>query len=248
LYARIAIDSKTHLHVFNTHLQTTYEQNAPLHELSVLVRFTQLAQLKEFIDQQLKHIPSTERILLLGDFNVNGRLSPDEHQIGMSSAQYNAMLKILTGEGLKLVDIDPKLQEADLITGVLGSEDGDVFCASKTRLIVKDIMQLKYGDHPVTFADVHPQTGEPLETILTHKSTHKTCQSVDYILSIAPEDAADTEATLPILLEECRVEQMLVKGTSFTQLSGNSLFDSWNISPTFYLLDHYGLSVTLKPL
>ena len=71
IYAKVEIDKNRTLHVFNTHLQTSYERDPSMKDSSVLVRLNQLQALKDFIDECTRDKKPEEPILLMGDFHVN---------------------------------------------------------------------------------------------------------------------------------------------------------------------------------
>lgn len=99
LYCKIQLKPKVFLHVFTTHLQADYEKN--LHQKSngntpnQLMRFDQLKMLMRFI--RSKTLNDTHQIIVLGDFNINSRLSPTD---GSDSAEYLKALEIMQMQGL----------------------------------------------------------------------------------------------------------------------------------------------------
>ncbi|TPX57535.1 hypothetical protein PhCBS80983_g03769 [Powellomyces hirtus] len=108
IYAKIALTPTSHLHLFTTHLQASYGGGPhPFTAPSVQIRAAQLEIAKTFIDETLAtHLPSsshaTDRVLFVGDFNVNGRpVTANEVQHG---DEYKRMMDIL-GKGCTVRDL-----------------------------------------------------------------------------------------------------------------------------------------------
>ncbi|KAJ3150048.1 hypothetical protein HDU86_006772 [Geranomyces michiganensis] len=80
IYAQIAMSPTTHLHLFTTHLQASYGGGPhALTEPSVVVRTGQVAGAAGFVSRLLKNgagISHGDRVLFVGDFNINGRPGP----------------------------------------------------------------------------------------------------------------------------------------------------------------------------
>lgn len=90
LYAKILYtdpksNSEIPIHVFNTHLQAGYDAGRETHEAN---RLLQMAEMRNFIE--LKTKLDYDPILVLGDFNVNGRAGRTD---GRPSAAYFDMLQ-----------------------------------------------------------------------------------------------------------------------------------------------------------
>ncbi len=81
MYAQIDKLGRTY-HIFGTHLQAFADPQ------NIVTRQSQLTQLKAFVDS--KNIPSTEAVILGGDFNVE--------KIANASNEYDIMLNILNAE------------------------------------------------------------------------------------------------------------------------------------------------------
>lgn len=99
LYAKIQLKPKVFIHLFTTHLQADYEKN--LHSKSEgnkanqLMRMDQLKMLMRFV--RSKTLNDTHQIVLLGDFNINSRMSPTD---GHDSAEYLRAIEIMEMGGL----------------------------------------------------------------------------------------------------------------------------------------------------
>jgi len=101
LYAKVKVGS-SYVHVFNTHLQASYgyEFDWSGNNPYTTIRQKQLKKLATFIDR----VTSKDNfpIMVMGDFNVNARISPDD---GADSHEYLDMLKLLQSSSYQIVDI-----------------------------------------------------------------------------------------------------------------------------------------------
>lgn len=217
LYAKIAVSPTLCIHVFNTHLQSSFEKVSSMNDPSVLVRLQQVCMLKTFIDDCIRQKPAHEPIFLMGDMAVDGRNSGEngtEH-----SEQFVVMNKILKGE----IDISEE------INGALGTSSSPPMEHKRRypplKLSCKDVVFEGLHEHPVTIGDIDSRSKSPKETALTHPEQLKTCQCVDYILML---NFNNTESP-NVEVKDPSVEKFYVQGQPFTQLS-----------------DHYGIKLTLK--
>ncbi|CAG8528962.1 6260_t:CDS:2 [Ambispora leptoticha] len=224
LYAKIAITKNDCVHLFTTHTQASYSSAPPPNEQSVVIRHQQLAHLRKFIDKCLDAASRKpeELVLLVGDLNVNGRPQLDPLNpaiIQEDSAEYKCMIRILRGEGIEANLANPTLVDLEELRFV-----------APTVINIRDIVQERYGQHPVTFGDVYVDYKGytyPRETVLTSSSDWKTTASLDYVLII---DEKNDEFTLhkrnvEVEVQKTKVEEFFVEKSSnhpFTQLSGRS--------------------------
>jgi len=92
IHALIQIQPGHLIHVFNTHLQASYNDPKSLTKFqkSKWVRTSQLQELVTFMHEHTKN--DTHPIMLLGDFNVNGRKTAQD---ASDSEEYLNMMQIL---------------------------------------------------------------------------------------------------------------------------------------------------------
>lgn len=105
--------------------------------VSAQVRTAQLLRLKQFIDAQVQKEQSIDkrpRVFLAGSFNVNARAVDDGERGCAEGEEYLQMKQILEGSA--------RLE---------GS--------SPVQLALTDLLQVQYGDHPVTFLASNKKMG-----------------------------------------------------------------------------------------
>lgn len=219
LYAKIALTPQYCIHVFTTHLQSTYEKDVGIMDPSVVVRLNQIAMLKEFIDDCTRSKPAHEPIFLMGDMNTNGREASGS---GKHSEEYNIMNKILQGEiapsNIPSMGPTNSLSTTSNITASLSN------LMSKTiRYQMHDLAYEAYGQHPVTYADVTDHSSKtPRETVLTAADDLGGCCSFDYIIWMnqAEHNAMNKDNFCTIKQNATKVDKFLIEGQPFTQISG----------------------------
>lgn len=203
IYAKIAVQPKVHIHVFTTHLQSSSsEQATSLSDPSVAVRLTQIAVLKEFIDECTRGKPSDEPILLLGVLNTNA-IKPGS-PASESSDEYKVMKNLLSGE-----TIHPALYPNQATVSSSGKHN---------RYKVSDLLKNSLKYHPVTYGDVVEGTKRPKETTLTAADDWGKCNCLDYIFWM---NGINDGVGSNIIVKEnaTRVEKFLVDGVPFSQIS-----------------------------
>ncbi|KAI9208875.1 kinase-like domain-containing protein [Polychytrium aggregatum] len=204
LYAKIAVTTSIHVHIFTTHLQSDSASLAPSDPRRE-ERLYQLLMLKEFIDDCIRNKPQIEPVYLMGTLNVNGRQSRTN---GCSSEEYKLMMKIMKGDpsvDLPIAVPKPSIQPIRLNCCDIKYEAND-------------------REHPVTLGDViDTTTMVPRETTLTAGEHLRSCTSVDYILWMNTPSGNNPEAKngpkVYVDLAATKVEKMLVDGHEFSQLS-----------------------------
>jgi len=100
LYAKVQVGS-SYVHVFNTHLQASYGYEFDFTSNPYTpIRQKQLKKLAAFVERVASddHYP----IMLMGDFNVNARVAPDD---GTDSKEYTDMLDFLRSPSYQVCDI-----------------------------------------------------------------------------------------------------------------------------------------------
>ncbi|ORX52109.1 hypothetical protein BCR36DRAFT_33806 [Piromyces finnis] len=97
LYAKIEVLPQRYLHLFSAHLQASYSNYPHVNiSKSVRIRFTQLTEIRNFIQCKTAKVKKSEPIFLLGDLNVNSRLY--EKNTTVSSKEYKIMMDIFRGK------------------------------------------------------------------------------------------------------------------------------------------------------
>ncbi|KAJ1960429.1 hypothetical protein H4R35_007544, partial [Dimargaris xerosporica] len=103
LYAKIALNPSSHLHVFTTHTQASYGRVTPLNDATVAIRFDQFRLLHQFMAEKTHDRLPGEPVLLQGDLNVDARFhdstqDEEDPREARSSEEYLKMLDILRGQ------------------------------------------------------------------------------------------------------------------------------------------------------
>jgi len=94
LYAKIKLGS-SYVHVFNTHMQASYGYEFKENDPYSLIRRKQIQQISSFIAKIA--LDDDHPILVMGDFNVNAILHPEN---GGESKEYLEMMHSLANNGL----------------------------------------------------------------------------------------------------------------------------------------------------
>eukprot|EP01119_Soliformovum_irregulare_P009773 TRINITY_DN2350_c0_g1_i1.p1 TRINITY_DN2350_c0_g1~~TRINITY_DN2350_c0_g1_i1.p1 ORF type:complete len:278 (+),score=79.02 TRINITY_DN2350_c0_g1_i1:523-1356(+) len=254
LYAKIQLSQKMFIHVFNTHLQASYNDPSSLKlgDKYIKIRTNQLTTMREFVYQKTKD--DQHPIILLGDFNVDARHETDHTQ---ESDEYHIMLKTLAGDCFHVTDV---------LKDHLGHHPATVgdFYESDGKRVAKETVLTSYHDQGVPkrldyifwvtrISDAERAMGpEPTEndTLIAKDPDANTVVSLGEQTEFVPakrlsldEEPDDTprdtalkqevkemlEDVLEIQDKSCNVAEMLSKGTIFRQLS-----------------DHYGVQCNLK--
>eukprot|EP01104_Vermistella_antarctica_P004405 TRINITY_DN14859_c0_g1_i1.p1 TRINITY_DN14859_c0_g1~~TRINITY_DN14859_c0_g1_i1.p1 ORF type:complete len:531 (+),score=96.22 TRINITY_DN14859_c0_g1_i1:142-1734(+) len=155
-----AVPPKRHLlHLICTHLQSGNNASA------IQAREREVVQLRGFVTQ-IREKDDKHPILVVGDLNVNSRVSPDDSS---DSKEYKMMMDILSGDYVPLPTPTKKLCYVDNVTDILAA--------------------CHHGHHPVTLGDIFLENGRPIagETVLTGLHDRKTRQSLDYMILLRPK-------------------------------------------------------------
>ncbi|KAJ3148262.1 Sphingomyelin phosphodiesterase 2, neutral membrane (Neutral sphingomyelinase) [Geranomyces variabilis] len=206
VYAKIATSPASHLHLFTTHLQASYGGGPhALTEPSVKTRSGQIAGASGFISRLLTNgagVKPCDRVLFVGDFNVNGRPDPNSPATAESPAGAAAVART-SGSSLPQAALTAHSEEYNLMIAALKTHGW----------AVRDLLYEASGhEHPVT-------TGTLFEgTVAASES------SIDYIFELVPlsDGGAGSGATtthggvfLDVKTEEFRVED----GLPYTHIS-----------------------------
>ena len=171
LYTKIRIKKNCNLHLFVTHTQASYyDSSESFFKASIETRKDQIKQINEFIirvinnsgfyndlkffpfkDNELIKCNYNNKIILLGDFNVDANCYKFKNPKGLKELsfvehEYEDMLTILNSNGL----------------------------------IAKDIFLNRYNDHPITYGSIDPELGIT-ERVLTCRSDAEAKQCLDYV-------------------------------------------------------------------
>ncbi|KAJ1928200.1 hypothetical protein IWQ60_002278 [Tieghemiomyces parasiticus] len=220
LYAKIAVNPDSHLHIFTTHTQASYGRVTPIDDASVLIRFDQFAHLSEFMRNKVASRLPGEPVVVQGDFNVDARVHDDGESEDLhdkrSSEEYREAVSILEGRG--------RLNHT---------------AAATHPLPLTDLVYQRVGYHPITFGDVLDlPDGKrvPRDTVLTGNDMLSSCQRLDYIFwadPLAYPEDYEGNARFTLQPVNATVEPFFTKSEEqhlpFTQIS-----------------DHYGVATELK--
>jgi len=101
LYAKLQVGS-SFIHVFNTHLQASYGYEFDWSGANPYtpIRNKQLKKLTSFIERLTSK--DNYPIMVMGDFNVNARVAPDD---GTDSTEYIEMMQLLSSPSYEIVDL-----------------------------------------------------------------------------------------------------------------------------------------------
>ncbi|ORZ34689.1 kinase-like domain-containing protein [Catenaria anguillulae PL171] len=218
LYVKVKLAQDRAVHLFTTNLQKSTTHELSMHSPEVLIRQTQLAQLRSFVAQCTADRSPTEPILLLGDFNLNAR-----SRMGASTDEYKHMMRLLAGDFQHVAN--PRSLEEFLPAQI-----------DREPLPVRDLLFDAFGYHPVTYGDVicdaHGHPISPAEAILTDKADQGACHSVDYALWVPAkvQDGAVSVAVNKDGRSLCvGIQPFAVADQEFSHVS-----------------DHYGVEVVLS--
>jgi endonuclease/exonuclease/phosphatase family metal-dependent hydrolase len=98
-YVRVRLDGRP-LNVFFTHMQAKYDYHGPRKQaLTREIRLSQLRQLAGLVEEALgPDGNSSENTIVLGDFNVDGVRSSEDHPAaGADGDEWRSMLELMTG-------------------------------------------------------------------------------------------------------------------------------------------------------
>jgi len=189
IYAKVQVSEDSYLHVFTTHMQASYYDNAPhLNVINDKMRSNQVVELAEFVAKKMAD--SAHPCALTGDFNISAKSAHDET---IEAHEYTTLMQTL--------------------------HDTVAKHAPHAHLAVDLLKLDHQGSHPTTYADVCPdEPTKPRETVLTHTADHCTQLAIDYIFWIDTHEnhAVQKIRAKPCTT---RVEEFFVDGHPFTQLS-----------------------------
>ncbi len=210
LYSKIGLAGTKYIHLFNVHTQATYSNDYDKTQLSyVQARFNQLIEMRRTISKVMSNdnkFSSTspesfdDIILLVGDFNVNGRPAKMPPYMSLNDSRAQKFVK----------DNKDNLLEYDLMKYILTDYGKDS--------IVDFLRERDYeGLSPITFGDsLVGENGEliPTETVLTGKHEQLWMQALDYVFQLLPfmNEVSRVKAV-------AEVQKFEVLGQPFTQLS-----------------------------
>ncbi|KAJ1660056.1 hypothetical protein IWQ61_000950 [Dispira simplex] len=183
LYTKIELLNRSHLHLFTTHTQASYEQVVLVDCPTATIRRTQFQILHDFVTHKTRDTPADEPIIIQGDLNVDSRVHdkiPSNTKDPRSSEEYKIMMAILQGESVTLANSHslPTLSPA--------SSPGENHVNRRSPAIhFRDILYDTLGYHPVTFGDIvldHSGVPKPRDCVLSAGTCSTSCQRLDYIL------------------------------------------------------------------
>ncbi|RUS12571.1 hypothetical protein BC937DRAFT_87507, partial [Endogone sp. FLAS-F59071] len=240
------LNPTTHLDLFTTHTQASYNTILPpFTDPTASTRIRQFSRLHDFIvqysDLSAGAFSPTKPLLLLGDLNVDASANKTFRELPSHefSLEYAVMIDVLRGDGVDPVVLGHSPDD---------SPTGKRIYASPFRIpCLHDVMYEHTGTYPVTYGDVVIEDGQvvPAETVLTALKDQNTVQSLDRALfceaatretrmRLQGEESDDGESVLrgqdttyEVKVTDARIEKFLVKNEKdvadvlpFTQVSG----------------------------
>ncbi|KAJ1970607.1 hypothetical protein H4R35_005767 [Dimargaris xerosporica] len=216
IYTKVQLPvSGTHLHLFTTHTQASYERVLTLRDPTAKIRLKQFQMVHRFILKKTLDRAPGEPIILQGDLNVDARVHDDARPLtpqGLlnthSSKEYRAMMAVLRGDSTTTdsfiqsatqrstsfasASSSPRLAPAVPPSSTLGPSTETAAPEAKPTevpLPFRDLVYDKLGYHPVTFGDIEfndQGSFQPKDLILTGLAEHASCQRLDYVLWVDP--------------------------------------------------------------
>ncbi|KAJ3328305.1 hypothetical protein HDU76_010193 [Blyttiomyces sp. JEL0837] len=281
IYAKINVSPTQSMHVFNSHLQSSSPTaslsainpeasnkssfngavGAPGKDATHAIRLSQIAALKEFIDDCIRN-NRNEPVILAGDFNVNSRANRGTGR--GHSEEYMTMLRLLRGE-VVLATTAQMSQQSSASASSNAALNGNSRPSSAAtngtavdnnqkesiqklpiRLNVHDLIYEANGkEHPVTFGDVVDPARDlrPKETALTAPDGLGACGSIDYVFWLTEKQPANANANGADDANKAKqdpnnfaIDLKLTRVEKF-------LVES---EPFTQLSDHYGISTALQ--
>jgi len=195
LYAKVKIGS-SYVHVFNTHMQASYgyEFDWSGSNPYTAIRQKQLKRLASFVET----VTCKDKfpVLLMGDFNVNARVSPDD---GADSNEYIEMMQILQSPSYKVVDILKEHHggEHPVTYGGNGVLHGEEIKVGGQRLDFILEFKKDTSAHHLDYEFIESQIVpfKVTDENFTHISDHY-AQLVKMQIKSSDEDGADTDGSL----------------------------------------------------
>lgn len=226
LYTKILLPNQTQLHLFNTHLQATYNNTYQTENLSdhnnYQARLQQIQELRSIVSSTIeKHGNLTyqegikkfkDLVILAGDLNVNSRGVP------IPASKFDKL------EWIKTQQLNEFMEYEYLLANLTGG--------GKDKVV--DLAFESYGYHPITFGDTvegdeDDPSKKPKDKHLTCKLENMSEQSLDYIFQIIPGGTNVAMCGAEVPEKSCRVEEFFADEQHFTQLS-----------------DHYGIECSIR--
>jgi len=230
LYAKIKLPNGMYFHVFTTHLQASYYDRSVkrLKEFES-IRLNQMKELRDFMHIITKD--DTLPIFLMGDMNVPAIENNDE------SDEYHQMMNFLNTPYFKATDILKSIlgyhpptigrlieMKENSASNEVGSRLDYIFFMTRRNSTVVDLNFLQHRLRKESFEELFKKDPLPEGLITVEKIKNDEISVVD--------DLESTEAQLNtsigkfrIEVKESQVEQFIIKGKDYSQLS-----------------DHYGVS------
>lgn len=203
LYTLISCED-TLYHIFNTHSQASYEKNfGEATKLSFLVRFSQMIELRKFIDET---VPQTlgdhEMVLLGGDLNIDQHSSPLPHDVFSKAFP----------KDLPTFDDDVSFNEYDLFLKMFKFEGKFlVHDLLLEKSLSKHLPQYTFGD----FSFDEEGNKVPCETVLTVKDSLTEGSRLDYLIELGRPGGGE----LLKKVQACEINKLLIHNKPYTQLS-----------------------------
>ncbi|KAJ1967863.1 hypothetical protein IWQ62_001587 [Dispira parvispora] len=183
LYTKIELSNRSHLHLFTTHTQASYEQVVLVDCPTAMIRRTQFQILHDFVVRKTRDTPVDEPIIIQGDLNVNARVDgkiSSNAKDSRSSEEYDIMMGILRGEPTTSAN-----SRSPLTLSPTPPSRENHASNRPPAIHFRDILYDTLGYHPVTFGDIvldHSGVPKPRDCVLSAGPCSTSCQRLDYIL------------------------------------------------------------------
>ena len=225
LYTKIKAHSSRSIHIFNTHLQASYDKHySEKTKNSFLVRFSQLIDMRNYIIEWLKESPPSgeDVILICGDLNID--FYGDPLDIDIYKKEFPQDLGFITGiEQLNEYNLAKKMIESK---GFIKLEDLiDQSPTIATGPPKSLISSSSFSNRVYTYADYYiddKQKKVPFETVLTTKDDLLSAMRLDYMLRVHIVDGKEGGERMSddgLFEHRCVVDPMVIEGRPYTHLS-----------------------------
>jgi len=272
LYAKIALSDQHCFHLFNTHLQATYNDNPQSSksndssseerpkkiDSSESVRISQLQQLRCFLLEKTKN--DDDPIVLVGDFNVNsrhGNSNSNNSDRNHGSEEYLRMMEILRG-------VEKEFSTESIPNSMNDEKSQRMLFYSREEFNERDMLLEDLGYHPATVGDILEEKGSDgsireiaREVQLTHPNDQCLSKRLDYIFWLEKKHITlenngnvissikDSDQNFSSTFPfQLKVKERTCRIEHFFIESS----DHWQLQslPFTQLSDHYGVSIELE--
>ena len=225
LYAKLKLSEARSISVFVTHLQASYVAKPKSTSHDVLVREQQLSELRDFILEKCAGSLSTEMSLLIGDFNVDGRLYPETEETKPTPSHGSIQLHpSSTGNGSDDLGSHEIESEYEKMLRMFNRSSESLHACDLVRVGNEDA-KYKY----TTFPGTGLGQGDPVKLTLDHL---RACSRLDYIFTLGSLENCHKR----LILQNLNIQSFRVDSSRDRQYPFNQLSDHYGIEAEFQLL------------